>query len=258
MDEKNFNTEQTASDSDVIHFYDKYAGNWDQRFGATLSTDHFLQKRWKSFEQMLPLEAKRTKGLELGVGTGVYIDKASKLFKCILAIDGSEFMLTELKKKLMAQKILNVEVHQANVLYMPFIPDDSIDVVYFFGLIEHIIDIEVFVSEIRRVLRNNGKVIGITPNGASPWYKLRKIYRGTGKHCSTDKYYTKKEIKELFNLGGFENTHFSFWGGVPAGVSNVLLFKMLIIIEGLFERVPFLSSFLGGITFSAEKKNSVS
>jgi ubiquinone/menaquinone biosynthesis C-methylase UbiE len=251
MNEINFTTRESSSEKDVIACYDDYAASWDQRFGESCSTKHFLERRLMSFLTILGDGWHQSKAVELGVGTGAYIEQLSKLFSHIIAVDGSTGMLRELKKKLQAQGTKNVSALQANVLFMPEIADSSVDVVYFFGLLEHIIRRREFVLEIKRILRKDGIVIGVTPNGSSPWYFLRSYVRGTGRHCTTDSYYTKSQIMKLFIGEGFIDLRCQYWGAVPAGVKSVS-YKVLRFVEHLLEGTR-LSVLLGGLTFRLRK-----
>ena len=90
--------------------------------------------------------------------------------------------------------------------------------------------------------------MALLKNGRSPWYKLKSLIRRTGKHCSSDKYYSLDEIDTLFKKYGFNKVYASYWGAVPAGISDHLA-KLLSQIEPLIEKT-FLRSLLGGITFS--------
>lgn len=251
MNECNFDTKQSRSEEDVIHFYDNYAKDWDARFGHLESTAYFLNQRWQMFEDILPPSSSDGVALELGVGTGVYIDRSSQLFSKIYALDGSPKMIEQLQEKLRAHGLTNVEAIQGSATALSMIQDESMDVVYFFGLLEHIIQTDDFVREIRRVLKPGGVVVGVTPNGLSPWYGLRKLLRGTGSHCTTDRHYTKSKVLELFEPQGFQNERVIFWGAVPAGVGHTL-FHILKFAEKIVENSP-LKMFLGGLTFMLRK-----
>lgn len=252
MDEKNFITKKTKNESDVISFYDEYADSWDDRFGKSESTEKFLEHRWDSFVDMFSKNEAFGDALELGVGTGVYIKRASEKFKSILAIDGSQRMLDNLNRKIKENNINNVTTLKSDVTNMENVPSESFDYVYFFGLIEHIVDIESFVSEIYRVLREGGVVIGITPNAESPWYRLRHLVRGTGKHCATDTYYSIGQIDNIFKNKCFVFEKVKYWGAVPAGLRNRMIIKVLSIIESFVEKTP-LARYLGGVTFRFKK-----
>ena len=249
MRETDFKTKKAFSENDVIAFYDAYASSWDDRFGKYFATNYFLERRWKSFaEAVSKSQVAKSHAIELGVGTGIYIDRVSMLFESIIALDGSQNMINIVQNKIKKNKISNVSTICANVVDLNKIDTASTDCVYFFGLLEHIIDTSSFLKEIKRVLKKGGIVIGVTPNSRSPWYKLRSFIRRTGKHCSTDKYYSMGELDKLFEANGYDKIYASYWGAVPGGL-NFFFAKLLAKIEPFLEKI-FLRSLLGGITFS--------
>jgi len=250
--ERNFTTADTKSPVQVVDFYDQYAESWDQRFKKSSATTRFFDSRWESFLDVLGPWQPHGQALELGVGTGVYIERASKLFDHIVAVDASAQMLNKLKEKIDGE-IKNVEVKKCFAENLEDIPCDFFDVVYFFGVIEHIIKTDLFVGEIHRVLKPGGRVIGIMPNRWSPWYYLlRKYARGTGAHCSSDRYYSSREIKIIFTSRGFDDARIRYWGSVPAGIDGKLVTKFLEAVE-TFSRYTYMDRFLGGITFGFSK-----
>ncbi len=255
MNEKNFSTSQTSSDQQVVTFYDQYANFWDARFGnkGIKSISHFIERRLNSLLEILgPTERLSNKSaVELGVGTGVYIDTMSKIFKDITAIDGSKNMIEILTQKLTKMKISNVTPVLASVNDLAVIPTASTDFVYFVGLIEHVIERDIFVKEIDRILKPGGYVLGVTPNRISPWYKIRALIRRTGKHCSSDHFYSKNEIKILFEKQGFIWEQHIYWGLIYAGLSYFPYF-ILSFLEKIIEKSP-LAFLLGGITFKVSK-----
>ena len=211
MNEKDFRTKASRNEQDVIEFYDQYAEDWDRRFDKTNSTRLFLEQRWQSFENILNKSELSGNALELGVGTGAYIERTSQMFTSILAVDGSANMVRRLEEKLAANHIMNVTALQSNVLDMAQLQDASFDAIYFFGLIEHIINVDAFMVEIRRLLKKDGLVVGVTPNRRCPWYAIRKLVRKTGKHCSSDTYYVEEEVLQLFEKHGFTAERIEYW-----------------------------------------------
>jgi ubiquinone/menaquinone biosynthesis C-methylase UbiE len=247
--ETDFITRKAFTEKDVIAFYEEYASTWDDRFDKNYATHYFLERRWKSFVHAVnENNVCNKKAVELGVGTGVYIQKASRLFESIIALDGSQTMINILRNRVKKYNITNVYIMHANVVNLHVIDTAYADCVYFFGLIEHVIDTSSFLTEIKRVLKKGGVVIGVTPNKSSPWYKLRSIIRQTGKHCSSDKYYSMDELDKLFEANEFYKVYARYWGAVPAGINDYLA-KFLLKIEPYLENT-FMRSFLGGITFS--------
>lgn len=53
---------------------------------------------------------------------------------------------------------------------LDFIPDNSIDEIYSYSFFEHVQNFEKLMSEIVRVLRNDGKVFAHVPHFSSPYY----------------------------------------------------------------------------------------
>lgn len=251
MDEKSFVTQKVTSQRDVIQFYDTYAQAWDSRFGEHLSSQHFLSRRWNSFLKLLGKTGRAEQALELGVGTGVYIEEASLKFARITAVDGSQKMLQQLTQKLQQKNINNVTPLLADATELSGIEAASVDVIYFFGLVEHILDVDKFFTTLLRVLKPGGVVIGVMPNGKCPWYNIRRHIRKTGKHCESDRYYTWQDVKIWREKYGFESCKKIYWGGVPAGTAG-LPYIFLRLLERPLELSPF-RSWCGGLTFKLQK-----
>ena len=142
---------------------------------------------------------------------------------------------------------------QANVNRLSDLQDQSVDIVYFFGLLEHIIDTTRFVKEIYRVLKRQGTVVGVTPNALCPWYHLRPLFRGGKKHCTSDRFYTRKQIENIFSREKFEFKKAVYWGMVPPGLKSRMIFGLLVSLKPLFQRT-LLRKFLGGIAFKFQKR----
>jgi len=147
MNERDFETKDVSSIDDVLEFYDEYASSWDNPFEPGLATRLFHRQRWDSFMRMF-LSESGPRGIinftavELGCGTGVYAKDAYRIFSRVQFVDGSQKMLDQLKAKLpKAETVLSC------VTRMP-IESNSVDVVYWFGLIEHILDRPALFSEV--------------------------------------------------------------------------------------------------------------
>ena len=52
----------------------------------------------------------------------------------------------------------------------PFIPDNCVDEIYSFHFMEHLPDLEFFMRESLRILKPNGKIIGIVPHFSNPYF----------------------------------------------------------------------------------------
>ena len=245
MDEKSFSTKESKSSKDVLDFYDLYAESWDKRFGDTESVKEFHKIRLESFFKLAGL-TKDKDCAELGVGTGPYVTDIAPLVKNLICVDGSKGMLEVLEKKI--SHLNNIQLKQIDLSKPMEKSLFQVDIVYFFGLIEHVINIDNLIKNCRLMLNKGGKIVVISSNGLSPWYHgIRKPFRG-GIHCTTDKYYSRKSLGNIMALHGFQEVGYIYWGFFPAGVTG-LLYKFFRFIGALIEKTPF-KKFGGGMTIS--------
>lgn len=245
MDEKTFKTQISQSSKEVIDFYNRYAATWDDRFGNKRSTLEFHRIRLDSFFRIANLK-KTDRIAELGVGTGPYLDLIAPQVSEIICIDGSDSMLNVLLEK--HRNLSNIRILQMDLAQEPTSVVVQMDMLYCFGLIEHIIDTNTFLENCKKMLKNEGRLIIVTPNGRSPWYSaIRRLWRA-GSHCSSDTYFSKEELDEVVGNHGFVPDAAVFWGFFPAGISDGL-YKILSAAGSIF-RNTWINKYSGGITAS--------
>jgi 2-polyprenyl-3-methyl-5-hydroxy-6-metoxy-1,4-benzoquinol methylase len=242
MDEKSFRTKQASSSKDVLNFYDEYAESWDRRFGETESVTEFHASRLGIFLELAKLSIEKT-AVELGVGTGPYVNRIAPLVKQLICVDGSGEMLKIVRKKV--ENLNNVSLKQMDLSKPCKKVDFKGDVVYFLGLIEHVIEIDVLIENCKLMLNDGGTVVVVSSNAFSPWYYgLRRIFRA-GMHCSTDKYYSRSSLGKIMDKHGLSEECCKYFGFVPPGVEGVT-FKILRRIGNFFGETP-LKIFAGGM-----------
>lgn len=244
FDERSFQTRAATTSADVLAFYDEYAPSWDARFGESPTTKAFHRMRLDSLLALAHLSP-TDRAVELGVGTGAYLDDIAPLVREVICIDGSRGMLDVLESKhcrLTNIRTLQVDLEQSADLAF------NADVVYCFGLLEHIIDVAAFLKNCHRMLKVGGRLVIVAPNGESPWYgSMRKIVRA-GRHCSSDRYYSLTECTALLAPHGFKFEAANYWGYAPAGVPP-LLYRALTAIGRVVDRT-WLRRYAGGMTAS--------
>lgn len=249
MDEKSFSTKQSTSSKDVLDFYDLYAESWDKRFGDTESVREFHKIRLETFFKLAELAKDKTCA-ELGVGTGPYVTEIAPLVKNLICVDGSKGMLDVLGKKV--KHLKNIRLEQIDLSKPLEKSPFKVDVLYFFGLIEHVIKIDNLMENCKLMLNNGGKIVVISSNGLSPWYHgLRKPFR-VGIHCTTDRYYSRRSLGKVMARHGFIEEKCIYWGFFPAGVEG-LFYRILKCIGGLLEKTP-LKALGGGMTISYKQQ----
>jgi ubiquinone/menaquinone biosynthesis C-methylase UbiE len=110
--------------------------------------------------------------LDYGCGTGNYSFKLFNLGHNLTGYDISENMLAEAKQKAKIDGN-NIDFILGDGKKLPF-EDDSFDMAVSVTAIEFIENVNLAVSEIRRVVRPGGKIIIGTINGDSSWGELYK------------------------------------------------------------------------------------
>jgi ubiquinone/menaquinone biosynthesis C-methylase UbiE len=245
MNEKSFVTKKVKSSRDVLEFYDEYAQSWDERFSKRRSTVEFHRVRLESFFDVADLKSADI-AAELGVGTGPYLDIISQHLQEIICIDGSQQMLEVLKMK--HGHLSNIFTLQADLEQVGLDLGIQVDLLYCFGLIEHIINTDIFIENCKRMLKPRGQIIFVTTNGMSPWYGVMRRFFRAGRHCSSDKYYTLEQLNRIMVYYGFSLKRAKYWGYFPAGVSDIIYIP-LSIIGRLIARTPF-RKYAGGVTAS--------
>ncbi len=128
------------------------------------------------------------------------------------------------------------------------IPSDSIDIVFFVGLLEHLPNPSSCFTSSRRVLKEHGVLIGLTPNKFSPWYSAIKPLLDPVKRLSSDRFYSAKEIKRFLYGSGFREVKTMYWGRVPPHNIGRILTNRLDITEKLARSTP-LKYLFGDVAF---------
>ncbi|MBA7620880.1 Ubiquinone biosynthesis O-methyltransferase [subsurface metagenome] len=148
----------------------------------------------KDYLQKIP---KKSKVLDLGCGEGVLVEEFRNLGYDIIGLDqnySSEFVL------------------RGDIRKTPF-PDKNLDVILCLDVIEHLNykDQEKAISEIKRVLKDNGAIVLTIPNLAHFYARLNFLLKGQlDRTASVKKHPGDRPIKEYLQLlkrEGFEVVH---------------------------------------------------
>ena len=108
--------------------------------------------------------------LEIGTGEGYGIAELAPICKKFIAVDKYK---SNIPKEILVKN--DVSFIQTEVPPITKVDNESVDYVVTFQVIEHIHNDELFLEEIKRVLRPGGKLIMTTPNilmslTKSPWH----------------------------------------------------------------------------------------
>lgn len=131
--------------------------------------------------------------LEAGCGEGYGADLIAAVAQSVVAVDYDAATVTHVRAR-----YPRVRTVEGNLASLP-IPDNSVDVVVNFQVIEHLWDQLQFVQECRRVLRPGGLLLMSTPN---------RITFTPGSDTPLNPFHTRElnaaELTALLTDGGFE------------------------------------------------------
>ncbi len=249
MNERTFKMREVRTDKDICEFYNTYAEHWSNRFGFNKSSVHFFQYRLNVLNRMLDLKGNELI-LDVGCGDGAILKALTTRCKSCVGIDAAEKMIDVARRNVDAG-LQNIDFRVDDVYILETCQSNYFDVVYFTGLIEHLQRPISALRSMLRVLKTGGRLIGITPNARSPWYRINHLFRGAKRHLSTDRFYTKDEIYNMLVKSSFRVDIIDCWGFVPGGIPNIF-YLPLRLAEAIFERY-FIREYGGGIAFRAFK-----
>jgi 2-polyprenyl-3-methyl-5-hydroxy-6-metoxy-1,4-benzoquinol methylase len=181
-----------------IWLYISFLGPLSQTYISEYFKSKFMSKLTKTGERMIPeqirelgeqlmlLRRKCTymlmkrfisrddKCLEVGCGMGFGSDILARFASNVVGTDIDDVAIDYAKKKYSGD---GLTFQKMDALSLPF-EKNSFDVVVASHVIEHVMDTNLFLSEINRVLKKRGKAIIVTPNrlyrlkpGEKPWNK---------------------------------------------------------------------------------------
>lgn len=119
-------------------------------------------------------------------------------------------------------------------------PDNSFDLVYSAGLMEHFIDEIPFVKEMRRIVRRDGYVVTIVPARYSLWKLYQLLHFGLWQH-GYEKAYTHEGLHALFSRNCFKVVEII--GIDPFSISGFLMKLFNISFNPPFKRSPQRSAY---------------
>lgn len=141
--------------------------------------------------------------LEAGCGEGYGADMIADVARSVVGLDYDEVTVAHVRAR-----YPRIDIRHGNLAALP-LPDQSVDVVVNFQVIEHLWDQPQFVAECLRVLRPSGVLLMSTPN---------RITFSPGLDTPLNPFHTRElnaaELTELLADGGFrvEGVHGVYHG----------------------------------------------
>jgi SAM-dependent methyltransferase len=132
--------------------------NWDSPAGRRRA-----DRRARIFVERGGLSPGRL-ALELGCGTGIFLEKVAPCGARIVGLDLSADLLSKARGRLAGAA--NVALHRGNAEHLPY-ASSSFDAVYGSSVLHHL-DLERALAETFRVLRPGGRCVFTEPNILNP------------------------------------------------------------------------------------------
>jgi 2-polyprenyl-3-methyl-5-hydroxy-6-metoxy-1,4-benzoquinol methylase len=122
-----------------------------------------------------------------------------------------------------AQKERGLDVRNIPLEEINF-PDESFDVIHASHLVEHLNDPRSFFSELRRILKKDGKIFITTPNISG--FQAR-LFGGRWRSAIFDHLYlfSKRTLINMLKICGFKTEGVYTWGGLAAGIAPAYIKK---------------------------------
>lgn len=134
---------------------------WDKHWkGKKQKTTHSKKRLMKVLDKYIN---KKMKVLDAGCGTGFFSDYFQRKGCDVFGLDNSD-------KALYLTKESNnkINVIKGNIFKLPF-KNNSMDMVFSDGLLEHFKKPETILTNFKRILKKNGLMVTVVPNKFSYW-----------------------------------------------------------------------------------------
>ena len=257
-----------------IEYYDKQARNWlaisaaKGREGDFEGFDPLSLSSYLFCYKLLAEYCKDKEVLDYGCGNGIHsIFLAKTGAKKVIGIDLSEKSLEAARERAKTAGVENrVHFLKMDCEKMEF-PDNFFDVIFDGGTFSSL-DQKLALPELARVLKPDGRLIGIETFGHNPLANLkRKINQLTGKRTgwATSHIFRKDDLKTVKNYFDKIETkyfHLISWLAIPflklPGIKSAL--RIIELFETILFAMPFLQKYAFKIVFvfSGPKKKDYS
>ncbi len=173
------------------------------------------------------------KVLDAGCYDGLLSEIFLKNGNQVYGFDASKDAVNRAKKRGIVALVADAEKK------FPF-PDRQFDLIHAGEIIEHLYDTDIFISECRRVLKKNGKIIITTPNtlslprrimyflGIGKFFEASNSFSSEGIGVGHIRFFTKKLLVDYLKSRGFKLKKFtSDFINLPFGYKTIFFAKLL-------------------------------
>jgi len=183
----------------------------------------------------------RKKILEVGAGTGRDSVKMRGQGAQVFLLDYSSESLRLARQNLRSEEVVLV---LANGLTSPF-PDNTFDVVFHQGLLEHFQSPHGLLIENRRVLKKGGFVVVDVPQTIHFYTLAKQMLQASGLwFAGWERQFTIRSLADLLKIHGFQPVH--YYGDWSRPGIFYRMARQAFAKAGI--RLPMYPKYLGGLT----------
>ncbi|PIS19245.1 MAG: hypothetical protein COY36_01525 [Zetaproteobacteria bacterium CG_4_10_14_0_2_um_filter_55_20] len=245
-----------------IELHERIAEDYRLRYGYSFSL--YYNRYWNRVLIKLLPQKRDLRVLDLGCGTGFFLEDVSRIHTQSVGLDLSVAMLAIGREKPGLERFV-----AGDGSCLPF-ASESFDVIVCRGSLHHMPDLERTLSEMHRVLARGGRVVITEPSNDALLIRLARkfMYHVSENFDEEDEGYHLDDLEKRFEKAGLSPIvvrRFGFFGYVFAGfpdrlgilkyIPGSLLFtKVFIWMDNIVEKTPILKHLCFQIVGSFEKK----
>ncbi len=191
------------------------------------------------------------RALELGCGTGVFLERVARSGAAIVGLDLSEDLLAKARLRMAA--FPNVELALGNAEQLPY-PEASFDLVYGSSVLHHL-SLDAALGEAYRVVRPGGRVVFAEPNAINPQLVLLFHVRGLRERfgVSPDELaFSRWRAQRALARAGFTDVSVTPYDFLHPSTPPALI-PTVTRLSLLLERVPLLREIAGSLLILGRK-----
>ena len=245
--------------------FDNYNEIREKKKFSRYYQDYWMGELLNLYSSVNSKNTPRLKILDYCCGTCILFPHVNKRFsKCqYLGIDLSDKMLDVAKSRFKGFKNFKVDQQDGEDLKLK---RNYFGLVLARGAIHHLPNPSKGLNEIKRVLKDNGRLIISEPTSNKLFKMFRSIlYKSSSQFTPSHKSFTYSELKKLLGDSGFKIIKLRKFGLIayPFGLPDILplvryvpsvFLKPLIKIDEILLKIPVIRNFYWTILIIAEKK----
>ncbi len=198
--------------------------------------------------------------LDLACGSGELSELiAQQGARLVVGLDLSPLSINNNRKRMEKNGVKNCIFIQGDCEHMD-LPNEFADVVICSGMLHHV-DLSFALPEIRRVLKQNGRVFALEALNYNPIIKLyRALTPSQRTHWESSHILSMKEVE--FAMHFFDLEYVRFWqlATIPVGfLKGTFLFRPALVLAEALDRlllkIPYIKYLAWIFSFELKKKN---